>query len=41
MKRRNRRNFTAEFKAHVTLEAARGVRTVNEIAAEHESHPCK
>lgn len=41
MKRKNRRNFTAEFKARVALEAARGVRTVNEIAAEHELHPAQ
>ena len=39
MKKKNRRNFTAEFKARVALEAARGVKTVNEIAAEHELHP--
>lgn len=39
MKRKNRRTFTAEFKARVALEAARGVKTVNEIAAEHELHP--
>jgi transposase len=35
----NRRNFTAEFKARVALEAARGLETINEIAAEHDLHP--
>ena len=36
---KNRRSFTAEFKARVALEAARGARTINEIAAEHDLHP--
>jgi transposase-like protein len=39
MKKKNRRNFTAEFKARVALEAARGLKTINEIAAEHDLHP--
>ena len=39
MKKKNRRNFTADFKARVALEAARGVKTINEIAAEHDLHP--
>ena len=38
-KTRKRRKFTAEFKARVALEAARGMRTVNEIAADNELHP--
>ena len=36
--KRKRRIHTAEFKARVALEAARGVRTVNEIAADNELH---
>ena len=38
-KTRKRRKFTPEFKARVALEAARGLRTVNEIAADNELHP--
>jgi transposase len=34
-----RRNFTAEFKAKVALEAIKGQRTVLEIASRHEIHP--
>ena len=36
---KKRRTFSAEFKARVALEAARGVRTVNENAADNELHP--
>jgi hypothetical protein len=36
MKKKTRRNFTPEFKARVALEAARGAKTINEIAAERE-----
>jgi len=36
---KKRRKFSAEFKAKVALEAVRGERTVNEIAAEHGVHP--
>ena len=39
MKKKNRRNFTADFKARVALEAARGVKTINEIASEHDLDP--
>ena len=39
MKTKMRRTFSAEFKARVVLEAERGVRTVNEIAAGNELHP--
>ena len=39
MKKKTRRNFTPEFKARVALEAARGAKTINEIAAEHDLHP--
>jgi transposase-like protein len=34
-----RRRFTADFKARVALEALRGDKTVQEIAAEHQVHP--
>jgi transposase len=34
-----RRQHSAEFKARVALEAVRGLKTVNEIAREHEVHP--
>ena len=34
-----RRRFTAEFKARVAMEALRGDRTIQEIAAKHQAHP--
>ena len=34
-----RRRFTAEFKARLALEALRGDRTIQEIAAKHKVHP--
>ncbi len=34
-----RRRFTADFKAHLALEALRGDRTIQEIAAKHQVHP--
>ena len=34
-----RRNFTNQFKAKVALEALRGDKTVQEIAAKHQLHP--
>ena len=34
-----RRRFTAAFKARVALEALRGDRTIQEIAARHKVHP--
>lgn len=36
---RTRRRFTAEFKARVALDALRGDRTIQEIAAQHAVHP--
>jgi transposase len=36
---RTRRRFTAEFKAKVALEALRGDRAIQEIAAKHQVHP--
>ena len=34
-----RRRFTGEFKAKVALEALRGDKTIQEIAARHKVHP--
>ena len=34
-----RRRFTADFKARVALEALRGDKTCQEIAARHKVHP--
>ncbi len=36
---RKRRNFSAEFKARVALEALVGDRTLAELAAKHDVHP--
>ena len=36
---KKRRQHSAEFKARVALEAVRGVKTVHEIACEHQVHP--
>jgi len=36
---RKRRKFSGDFKARVALEAIRGERTINEIAATHGVHP--
>ena len=35
----HRRQHSAEFKARVALEAIRGERTINELAAEYGVHP--
>ena len=37
--KRKRRTHSAEFKAQVGLEALKGIKTVSEIAREHEVHP--
>ena len=34
-----RRRFSGEFKAKVALEALRGDKTIQEIAARHKVHP--
>ena len=34
-----RRRFTADFKARVALDALRGDKTIQEIAAKHKVHP--
>lgn len=36
---KKRRSHSGTFKAAVALEALRGIKTVNEIAAEHGAHP--
>jgi transposase-like protein len=36
---RQRRNFTAEFKTKVVLEAMKGQRTLHEIAQHYSIHP--
>jgi transposase len=38
-KRNTRRNHSARFKFRVALEAAKGLRSINEIAAEHKIAP--
>ena len=37
--RKQRQQYSAEFKAKVALETIKGARTVNEIAAHYEVHP--
>ena len=39
MPKRKRRTLSAPFKFRVALEAARGLKGINEIAAEHQVHP--
>ncbi len=39
MSEKNRKTFTAQFKAKVALEAIRGTKPVNEIAQEFGVHP--
>jgi len=39
LKSKQRRNFSVEFKARVALEAIKGQRTIQEIAAHYEVHP--
>lgn len=39
MMKARRKRYTAEFKAKVAIEAIKGQRTVNEIAARYEVHP--
>jgi len=36
---RKRRTFTDKFKAKVALEAVKGIKTLAELAAEHQVHP--
>jgi putative transposase len=39
IKAKQKRNFSAEFKARIALEAIKGQRTIQEIAAHYEVHP--
>lgn len=34
-----RRVFSNEFKAKVTVEAIKGIKTINELARKYEIHP--
>lgn len=34
-----RRQFTAQFKFQVALDALRGMQSINEVASEYEVHP--
>ena len=36
---RKRRTFSSNFKAKLALEAVRGVKTISELASEHQVHP--
>lgn len=36
---KKRRQFTSRFKARVALDALRGLKTLAELAAEHQVHP--
>ena len=36
---KQRKTYSAELKAKIALEAIKGQRTVNEIAAQYEVHP--
>ena len=36
---KNRRRFSAECKFKVALEAAKGTKTIKELASEYEVHP--
>ena len=36
---KERRRFTNRFKARVALDAVRGVKTLGELATEHQVHP--
>ena len=38
-KQNQRRTLTPQFKFRVALEALKGLRSINEIAAEHKVHP--
>ena len=39
MSKKNRRKFSAEFKAQVGLDALKGIEAIHAIAAKHEVHP--
>jgi putative transposase len=37
--KKGRRNHSAKFKARVALEAIKGIKSISEVASEHEVHP--
>ena len=37
--KKGRKNHSAEFKARVALEAIKGIKSMSELASEHEVHP--
>jgi putative transposase len=36
---KKRKQYNAQFKFKVALEAAKGLKTINQLASEHELHP--
>jgi putative transposase len=36
---KKRNNYSAQFKFQVALEAAKGLKTINQLASEHSLHP--
>lgn len=36
---KQRKQYSAEFKFKIALEAAKGLKTINELASEHSVHP--
>src|SRR5512139_2195097 len=36
---KQRKQYSAEFKFKIALEAAKGLKTINELASEHSIHP--
>jgi len=36
---KKRKQYKAEFKFQIALEAAKGLRTINQLASGHELHP--
>jgi transposase-like protein len=39
MMRKKRNNYSAQFKFQVALEAAKGLKTINQLSSEHGVHP--
>ena len=39
MKKRGRKQYSAELKAKIAVEAVKGQRTIQEIASHYEVHP--
>lgn len=36
---KKRKSYNAQFKFQIALEAAKGLKTINQLASEHEVHP--